>query len=65
MSLQGIKIWLLSQLLLPQPYCLSYTSGMKVLIVEDDIHLAETIKSNLVSENYVVEIAEMAQMGRF
>jgi DNA-binding response OmpR family regulator len=31
---------------------------MKVLIVEDDKHLAETIKSNLVSENYVVEIAK-------
>ena len=38
---------------------------MKVLIVEDDKHLAETIKSNLVSENYVVEIAEDGADGSF
>jgi len=38
---------------------------MKVLIVEDDKYLAETIKSNLVSENHVVEIAENGADGSF
>lgn len=38
---------------------------MKVLIVEDDKYLAETIKSSLVSENYVVEIVENGADGSF
>ena len=44
---------------------LRYTTGMKVLLVEDDMPLAETIRTNLSSENHVVEIAENGADGSF
>lgn len=38
---------------------------MKVLLVEDDIVLAQTIKTNLACESHVVEIAENGADGSF
>lgn len=38
---------------------------MKVLLIEDDLSLAQTIKTNLASESHVVEIAEDGADGSF
>lgn len=44
---------------------LRYTTGMKVLLVEDDNSLAQTIKTSLASESHVVEVAENGADGSF
>ena len=44
---------------------LNYTNAMKVLLVEDDLALAQTIRANLSSDNHVVEVVEDGADGAF
>ena len=44
---------------------LNYTIAMKVLLVEDDNALAQTIRANLSSDNHVVEVVEDGADGAF